>query len=280
MCIALLASASAFVAPPAPLRPRGMTAESPLALRRDRPLHVGPQMVLGETGPLPLLAVELFGSEYPDPLVAVGAVAALAAFAWSLRTSFAGGAAIILLLLGGDPEERVASGANENEILKQIATLITPSAWKKSYLGDNAVEGEEPQLLDLPAWQGQEARELVEPEAVVNVQSMQLAPVEVPSVGPVQTCFMSLKPAEPAADAPPVLLIHGFDSSLLEFRYIAPTLVEAGLRVGRPVEESYSPKGGGPPWPRPELATPTRWAWPVSWAPRSRQRSAGAATVP
>jgi len=174
MCIALLASASAFVAPPAPLRPRGMTAESPLALRRDRPLHVGPQMVLGETGPLPLLAVELFGSEYPDPLVAVGAVAALAAFAWSLRTSFAGGAAIILLLLGGDPEERVASGTNENEILKQIATLITPSAWKKSYLGDNAVEGEEPQLLDLPAWQGQEARELVEPEAVVKSRGRSL----------------------------------------------------------------------------------------------------------
>jgi len=85
-------------------------------------------------------------------------------------------------------------------------------------------------LLDLPAWQGDEARELEEPEAVLNIKSMRLEPIEVAGVGPVETCFMSLKPDEPA-DAPPLLLIHGFDSSLLEFRYIAPALVEAGLRV-------------------------------------------------
>ena len=86
------------------------------------------------------------------------------------------------------------------------------------------------ELLDLPAWQGEEARELEEPEAVANVKSMRLEPIEVPGVGPVDTCFMSLKPDAPA-DAPPLLLIHGFDSSLLEFRYLTQPLLDAGLRV-------------------------------------------------
>lgn len=54
----------------------------------------------------------------------------------------------------------------------------------------------------------------------------------MPGVGTIKTSFLSLKP-EPskAIDAPPIFLIHGFDSSVLEFRYIAPTLTEAGLRV-------------------------------------------------
>ena len=51
-------------------------------------------------------------AELPDsPLFAVGIFAALAALAYSARTSWAGGAAIVLLLLGGDPDEREASGA-------------------------------------------------------------------------------------------------------------------------------------------------------------------------
>ena len=86
------------------------------------------------------------------------------------------------------------------------------------------------ELLDLPAWQGEEARELSEPEAVACVQTMQLEALEVPSVGKVNTAFISLKPDEPA-DAPPVMLIHGFDSSVLEFRYITQPLLDAGLRV-------------------------------------------------
>ena len=143
------------------------------------------------------------------------------------------------------------------QVLKQIATAITPSAWKKSYqgVGEGEGEGEAKVLLDLPAWQGDEARELEEPEAVLNVQSMRLEPVEVAGVGPVQTCFMSLKPEKPA-DAPPLLLIHGFDSSLLEFRYIAPALVEAGLR-GTPHTASASP--ARPAAPAPRMADPT---WP------------------
>ena len=98
------------------------------------------------------------------------------------------------------------------------------------------------ELLDLPAWQGEEARELEEPEAVANVKSMRLEPIEVPGVGPVDTCFMSLKPDAPA-DAPPLLLIHGFDSSLLEFRYITSALLEAGLR-GTPPHAAPSSSAG------------------------------------
>ena len=137
-------------------------------------------------------------------------------------------------------------------MLKNIATAITPSAWKKSYQGVGEGEDQPPKvLLDLPAWQGDEARELEEPEAVLNIKSMRLEPIEVAGVGPVETCFMSLKPDEPA-DAPPLLLIHGFDSSLLEFRYIAPALVEAGLR-------------GTPPHAPPPHA-------PARAAPRAEQR--------
>ena len=41
---------------------------------------------------------------------------------------------------------------------------------------------------------------------------------------------MLLLPANPL-DAPPVMMIHGFDSSVLEFRFMLPELVEAGLEV-------------------------------------------------
>mmetsp|Transcript_148782 Transcript_148782/g.270793 ORF Transcript_148782/g.270793 Transcript_148782/m.270793 type:complete len:512 (-) Transcript_148782:120-1655(-) len=139
---------------------------------------------------------------------------------------------LLLIFLSGDPDERAKDG--NNEAVKQIIENYTPSAWKKAYLGENDVERGDGQksLLDLPSWQGEEARELVEAEAVENVKAMQLETIDVAGVGPIDTCFISLKP-EPskAVDAPPLMLIHGFDSSVLEFRYVAPKLVEAGLRV-------------------------------------------------
>ena len=91
---------------------------------REQPARaVQPQMALE---PSLLLSTELLGAEVPGPVVGLGAVVGLAALGWSLRTSFAGGAAIILLLLGGDPEERVASGANENEVSTCAHRLCTP----------------------------------------------------------------------------------------------------------------------------------------------------------
>ena len=177
-----------------------------------------------------LLADDSFLSGVGGALAAaVGGVLLIALLAG--KGNMASGAALMILFLGGDPDERDRTGANENELLKEFALSITPSAWKKAYQGEGAEEGAPPVLLDLPAWQGDEARELSEPEAVANVQAMQYAPIDVPSVGPVDTCFISLKPEKPAADAPPVMLIHGFDSSLLEFRYITEPLLAAGLQV-------------------------------------------------
>jgi len=158
------------------------------------------------------------------------------AFAGLLLAAVAGGinptatVPLLLILLSGDPDEREAAGKNDNAAVKAVIESFTPSAWKKAYLGGNAVEGEEAPLLDLPAWQGEEARALVEPEAVATVKAMQLEPINVPSVGAVDTCFISIAPQVPVK-APPLLLIHGFDSSVLELRYIAPQLADAGLRV-------------------------------------------------
>tara|TARA_B110001452_G_scaffold133972_1_gene111394 strand:- start:1468 stop:2835 length:1368 start_codon:yes stop_codon:yes gene_type:complete len=227
----LLASASAYVvAPPALAAARGGLHQQPLRLPTLRRAEQPAQMLLAEAPsvlPSLLLSMEM---EMDNSLVAAGVVAVVAAIAFGGRTSFAGGAAIILLLLGGDPDKREESGANEMGPLQKAVLSVTPSAWKKAYLGDNDVERGEVALLDLPAWQGEQARELVEEEAVACVKSMQLADIEVPGVGPVPSCFISQAPAE-LADAPPVMLIHGFDSSVLEFRYVVPALLEAGLRV-------------------------------------------------
>jgi len=190
-------------------------------------------------------------------LAGVGLILAIAFAAG--KGSFSAGAALMLVFLGGDPDERDASGANDNKALKEFALSITPSAWKKAYQGEGSPDGEARQLLDLPAWQGEEARALTEPEAVACVKSMKLEPLEVPSLGPVNTCFMSLPPKGTPADAPPLMLVHGFDSSLLEFRYITDALTEAGLRVEAcewwtggftdrsPFEKAVS-SGSGTPW--------------------------------
>eukprot|EP00966_Prymnesium_polylepis_P296798 6856639-Prymnesium_polylepis.1 len=82
-------------------------------------------------------------------------------------------------------------------------------------------------------------------QAVECVKQMQLTPLDVPSVGPVDTCYVSLQPTGPPADAPPLMLIHGFDSSVLEFRYITRALTDAGFRVD--AMEWWT--GGTPPPP-------------------------------
>jgi len=184
-----------------------------------------------ETGTSALLALDLqLGglAEVGAALFGLFLVVALLAGKGSLEA----GAALMLVFFQGDPDERDASGVNDNQAIIKIARAITPSAWKKAYMGDTDDDGSEPPpLLDLPAWQGEEARALVEPEAVTCVKQMQMTPLEVGSVGPVDTCYVSLDPSGTPADAPPVMLIHGFDSSILEFRYVTDALTNAGLRV-------------------------------------------------
>ena len=124
ICILVAQAVSAYQVAPTALPMRGLAPAPLLTPVREQPARaVQPQMALE---PSLLLSMELLGAEVPVPVVGLGAVVGLALLAWSLRTSFAGGAAIILLLLGGDPEERVESGANENEVSTCAHRLCTP----------------------------------------------------------------------------------------------------------------------------------------------------------
>jgi len=236
-------------------------AASPVALIDGGIVADNLDSTLSTTVDLPSMLIAL---EFGDIGVAIAGfiVLVLGISLLAGKGNMAAGAALMMLTLGGDPDERDASGANDNQALKDFALSITPSAWKKAYQGDNDVEGSDGAapvvLLDLPAFCGEEARELSEPEAVKCVKSMEYETIEVPGVGPVETCFVSLSPENPI-DAPPLMLIHGFDSSILEFRYITDALLEAGLRVEamewwtggfterEPFEKAVT-NGGSKPW--------------------------------
>jgi len=242
LVVLLAGSASAFRAA-APLWQRASPASAatlqPAVAAVTQRVPSGPVAVMGtdDLSTTALLALDVPLQDVFGGAAQVGAAFVLLLFVLAGLAGtggFEAGAALMLLLFQGDPEEREKSGANDSGALIKFAMAVTPSAWKKAYLGDNDVEradGEEPPKLDLPAWQGEEAPALVEPEAVTCVKQMQLMPLEVPSVGAVDTCYVSLPPTGTPADAPPLMLIHGFDSSVLEFRYITDALTGAGLRV-------------------------------------------------
>ena len=128
------------------------------------------------------------------------------------------------------PEEREEQGIGK--LLADLTYAYTPSPWRKTYLAGTEEEvAREP--LDLPAWTSEEARLVTEPECVVGVTAMQRRQLQLPSLSaPLDVCYWSAQPAEDKRiDAPPVILIHGFDSSVLEFRFVLPSMVEAGLEV-------------------------------------------------
>jgi pimeloyl-ACP methyl ester carboxylesterase len=56
------------------------------------------------------------------------------------------------------------------------------------------------------------------------LQRMQRITLEVPSLGTVHTSYVG--PAASSSDRPAFVLLHGFDSSLLEFRRFVPVLSE------------------------------------------------------
>ena len=129
------------------------------------------------------------------------------------------------------PEEREEQGIGK--LLTDLTYAYTPSPWRKTYLaGTEEEEARDP--LDLPSWCSEEATLVTEPECVVGVKAMQRMQLSLPSLSaPLDVCYWSAQP-EPSAKVdglPPVLLIHGFDSSVLEFRFVLPSLVEAGLEV-------------------------------------------------
>jgi len=129
------------------------------------------------------------------------------------------------------PEEREEQGIGK--LLADLTYAYTPSPWRKSYLAGTEEELEPREPLDLPEWASDEARLVTEPECVVGVKAMQRTQLTLPSLkAPLDVCYWSAQPDEASrVDAPPVILIHGFDSSVLEFRFVLPKLVEAGLEV-------------------------------------------------
>ena len=81
----------------------------------------------------------------------------------------------------------------------------------------------------LPEFLPQEINEITEPEALQLASAMQRCTIDVPSVGPVNTAFTEHGAERPGR--PPVVLLHGFDGSLLEFRRLVPELLDAGLHT-------------------------------------------------
>ena len=93
--------------------------------------------------------------------------------------------------------------------------------------------------MAMPSWVPDERlREIGEPaaqDAFANMQSIELTLPESVARGPVSVTYLSTKPAGgTASDAPPLLLVHGFDISSLEYRRLMPALEAAGI-------EAYAP---------------------------------------
>ena len=58
---------------------------------------------------------------------------------------------------------------------------------------------------------------------------MQRCRIDVPSIGPVDTAYTEHGSRHP--DRPPIVLLHGFDGSLLEFRRLVPELEAANMHT-------------------------------------------------
>jgi pimeloyl-ACP methyl ester carboxylesterase len=71
-----------------------------------------------------------------------------------------------------------------------------------------------------------ELSEITEPAARRMAERMQRAPIAVPALpgGPLPTAFVPPSGEHSDGDAPPVVLLHGFDSSSLEMRRLHPLL--------------------------------------------------------
>ncbi|EIE21679.1 alpha/beta-hydrolase, partial [Coccomyxa subellipsoidea C-169] len=78
-----------------------------------------------------------------------------------------------------------------------------------------------------PQFVPEQVSEIQEEAALSMIGSIERCRLDVPSLGPVDTAFVE----EGSGDFlfyTPIVLLHGFDSSLLEFRRLVPLLREAG----------------------------------------------------
>lgn len=74
--------------------------------------------------------------------------------------------------------------------------------------------------------------ELAEEAVVSMLGKIETVPITLPSslaTGPVTASFV--RTSVPASEAPPLVVIHGFDSSCLEFRRLMPELEQRGIEA-------------------------------------------------
>jgi pimeloyl-ACP methyl ester carboxylesterase len=80
----------------------------------------------------------------------------------------------------------------------------------------------------IPEFMPSRAAQLTEATSVAMVQGIVRSPITVPrSAGPIATANVAVAPSDgnrDATDDAPIVLLHGFDSSLLEFRRLLPLL--------------------------------------------------------
>lgn len=80
--------------------------------------------------------------------------------------------------------------------------------------------------LQYPDFIPPEAADITEPAAQAMIAAMRRVALEVPGLGTAQTAYVG--PAAPTPGRPAFVLLHGFDSSCLEFRRFHPLLSALG----------------------------------------------------
>ncbi|CAE8598616.1 unnamed protein product [Polarella glacialis] len=132
---------------------------------------------------------------------------------------------------------------------RQVWPWQSPGTWhKQNRLPDN-LRGSGASRRTVRAWSGgdQERLQVRMPDALIEIQEalaqeaaaryqrLELQLPEVFSDRPVGATFLGPSPALATAAAakeqPPILLLHGFDSSALEFRRLLPELEDRGVAV-------------------------------------------------
>ena len=120
------------------------------------------------------------------------------------------GATIVALSASGGP--RIGSNAGTARSRRPATTMVMPE-W-------------------VPSTALSEVQEKEAVDAFDSMQTVELALPEAVADGPCMTRFLSTGVAP--SDTPPLLLIHGFDISSLEYRRLLPRLRDAGI-------EAYAP---------------------------------------
>ena len=77
----------------------------------------------------------------------------------------------------------------------------------------------------LPDFVPQQIGEIIEEEGLRMASVMQRCSIDVPLLGSVETAYV--EQGAHSADKPAIVLLHGFDGSLLEHRRLLPLLSEA-----------------------------------------------------